>query len=771
MAERTQQLGRYELIKRIAMGGMGAIYLARSRGAAGFEKTVIIKKILDHLAEEEEFVTKFLDEGRIVVNLSHGNIVPVFDMDAADGEYFIAMEYVPGRDLRDLLKRLGEREELLPVELAVYVAIEAAKGLDYAHRRTGPDGESLGIVHRDISPSNILISRDGEVKIIDFGIARAASRVSQTVSGRIQGKICYMSPEQASGKSVGPPSDVFSLGVVLYEMLTGERIFQGQSDLESLDLVRQCEFKPPSGLNPKVPPELDAILARALSEDLEVRYGSADDFQVDLLEWLYARGKATTGQQLAELSARLFPEGFEREALRRARDGSTGDQSAPGRALNLDDALNAELKKLGQLDTIDPLDAQTRTASLKNDRPAPELAADESGSKASSGLDKSAELNEKLDAPRGARRRVESDIYEGLAPKKPAPAERAQDEPGELELEDALAEEDARAQKSEREDEEQGFKRWLLIALLLGLIVGGALSIYVFVLSDDGASDRAAVAAESSEPKPRQAWVTVVPRDAQISVNEGDERAEGQVNIRVAPDEQVLVEASHPGCESLRRVLTWESAREGVLLELECDDSAIEQADISEDLGAKDAAASERIAAQGGPPDAGKSAGEASADEAPPAGSKREEQSPKYVETTFLSRPGGAKISLDGERAEGAQRLRVGQSVQLIAALDGYKSIQKNLKIDENFGGVYRLELEKAPMGCVLVRPNAGQQVEVRIDGESRGETTGARFDLPAGAHKVELIWGDGSSSSYDIDVAASAECTGPLGFAAERNN
>src|SRR5690554_2784135 len=202
MTDIVRTLGRYELHRRIAAGGMGEIFVAKSRGAGGFEKTVIIKTILPHLADEQEFVTKFLDEGRIVVNLTHGNIVPVFDMGEEKGEYFIAMEYVAGRDLRDILRHLNVSGRVLPVEYSLYILIELSKGLGYAHRKTDEQGVPLGIVHRDVSPSNVLLSREGEVKLIDFGIARATGKSSVTVSGRIQGKCCDRSREQASGTNV-----------------------------------------------------------------------------------------------------------------------------------------------------------------------------------------------------------------------------------------------------------------------------------------------------------------------------------------------------------------------------------------------------------------------------------------------------------------------------------------------------------------------------------------------------------------------------------------
>jgi serine/threonine protein kinase len=354
MSEAPQQLGRYELLHRIAKGGMGEIFLAKARGAGGFEKNVILKTILPHLAEEQEFIEKFLDEGRIVVQLIHGNIVPVFDMGEQDGVYFIAMEYVPGRDLREVIQRLDITRTCLPVDLALFVGSEISKGLDYAHRKTDESGVSLGIIHRDISPSNVLISSDGEVKLIDFGIARAAGRLAKTVSGRIQGKFCYMSPEQASGKPMDARSDVFSAGITIYEMLTGFRPFEGSTDLESLDLVRKCEFDPPSTLNAEIPDEVDAIVQKALARDPEDRYPSAERLQVEILQYLYSTGTSPTSSDVARFLHGAFPEGLERIELKSARGSGSGSKN---QKLNLNDALEQELERMlnpGIAADIDP---------------------------------------------------------------------------------------------------------------------------------------------------------------------------------------------------------------------------------------------------------------------------------------------------------------------------------------------------------------------------------------------------------------------------------
>lgn len=784
MPEETQQLGRYELIKRIAVGGMGVIYLAKSRGAGGFEKTVIIKKILEHLADEPEFITKFLDEGRTVVHLTHGNIVPVFDMGSQGGEYFIAMEYLPGRDLRDVLKRLRDSGELMPMSLAVFIAIEACKGLDYAHRCTGEDGQPLGIVHRDVSPSNILISRDGEVKIIDFGIARATGRVAKTMTGRIQGKVCYMSPEQATGKSVDSRSDIFSMGVVLYEMLTGVRVFQGDSDLQSLDYVRQCEVAPPSSINPEIPPELDAIVLRALVADRQARYQSIEKLHVALLEWLYGRGRAVTGQQLAEFAGELFPEGFERSELRRARDPSSlGSSEVEPARLNLDDALNAEFAKLGALDTLEQ--HSQRTASAQIDPLS--LTADKTG--------------EQTPAPTADPQRDALDDAPEIA-----------DESDEQESGDAPSASHLLVDPAPAPNGERGFKRWMFVALLVGSVVGVA-GLYFFLLNDQGtveirteppgasirvdgvkvsgattphtlelqagehiidlrkdgfveqnlslkvgAGERLVLDGDTIVLRPlvagpggvRQAWITATPDDATITIDNGARVERGQAKIKVAPDAQVLVSVSHPGCETRNEVVTYERASRALPVELECD---------APDAGQAPADAASRAARPDAPGQGGANTVVDKSTSSP------ERTGATFTTLRFLSEPPGAKFKLDGEPVEGAVRLKVGRDLRLEAALAGYKPAQKTLRVSRAMGGTYRVKLEKAPAGCVLIRPRAGQQVEVVIDGDSVGRTAGARFDVPAGAHKVELVWGDKSRSVYDITVSPGDACTGPLGF------
>lgn len=364
--ETVQVFGRYELLSQLAAGGMGEIYLARTRGAGGFEKKVVIKKILPALASEEEFVQKFIDEANIVTHLTHGNIVPVFDMGEVGGEYYLAMEYIAGRDLREVLARCRERGWMIPVHVAMHIVGELCKGLAYAHRKKDADGRDLNIVHRDISPSNVLLSREGEVKIVDFGIAKARGRTSKSITGQLQGKFCYMSPEQATGRSLDARSDIFSTGVLLYECLTNVRPFEGDSDLASLDNVRSMDPPPPSHYRPEITAEVDAIVMRALAKSPDGRFAAVDEMQRSILTWLYANG-GMTSQEIVEAFAEVFPEGIERYESRPTGSGARA-------RVSLDDAIADELDKLLAGDSKPPGHTPRRSASDSTATAAPLVA-------------------------------------------------------------------------------------------------------------------------------------------------------------------------------------------------------------------------------------------------------------------------------------------------------------------------------------------------------------------------------------------------------------
>jgi serine/threonine protein kinase len=278
--------GRYTLEHRLARGGMGEVFSARMKGPAGFEKKVVIKRMLPHLAESPEFVERFLDEGRLVVQLTHGNIAQVFDMGNVDGSYFLAMEYVEGTDLRRLLRRIHANDEQMPIALVMHTIAQVAKGLEYAHTRTNDSEENLGIIHRDVSPSNVMVSRHGEIKLLDFGIAKATSRVTESISGSLHGKFLYMSPEQAAGRPLDHRSDLFSLGTCAYEALTSTRPFTGDSDLRILELVRKGEHRKPTDIRPEIPTLVEAIVERCLKVDPDKRFESANQLHREIIEAL-----------------------------------------------------------------------------------------------------------------------------------------------------------------------------------------------------------------------------------------------------------------------------------------------------------------------------------------------------------------------------------------------------------------------------------------------------------------------------------------------------
>ena len=312
--------GRYRLLERLGQGGMAEVFKAKSYGVEGFEKILVIKRILPELARSHEFVDMFIHEAKLAVRLSHANIVQVFDLGRTPGgeangqplpdAYYIAMEFVHGLDLATVLARCRRLQLALPVQLGVYVASEVAKGLDHAHRRRDEQMRPLGIVHRDVSPQNVLLSFEGEVKVTDFGIAKARDAVDKakpedTHAKKLQGKFGYMSPEQARGENVDARSDLFSLGTILYECVSGVNPFSAPTTFETLRRVQACEYPPVELLRPDVPPELVAILRTAMAKDPAERYPDAGRMYETLLAFLYSHGARFGGHDLAEFLSRF----------------------------------------------------------------------------------------------------------------------------------------------------------------------------------------------------------------------------------------------------------------------------------------------------------------------------------------------------------------------------------------------------------------------------------------------------------------------------------
>ncbi len=276
--------GKYLLIERIATGGMAEVFKAKSFGFGGFEKIVAIKRIHPHLSLDQEFVNMFIDEARIASNLSHPNIVQIFDLGKIDGSYFIAMEYVDGITLEKFIEmELQRKEKML---LSCYIVREICRALDYAHTKTAPDGSPLNIVHRDISPQNVLLSDDGVVKLTDFGVAKARLRISRTEPGMTKGKYPYMSPEQVMGKEIDHRSDIFSLSVLFYEMLTGRMAFDGKTEFEIMESIKKCEYVMPSKLNNLISEEIERLIVKGLQKNPEQRFSTAGAIALSLSDFL-----------------------------------------------------------------------------------------------------------------------------------------------------------------------------------------------------------------------------------------------------------------------------------------------------------------------------------------------------------------------------------------------------------------------------------------------------------------------------------------------------
>ncbi len=282
-----EQFGKYILLEKLAAGGMAEVYLAKSNGANGVSKFVAIKRILPQFSENDEFIEMFKDEANVTINLNHSNIVSIYDFGIEKGQFYLVMEFVEGRNLRQILNELKKANKSISIEQSVYIVKEAAAGLDHAHRCTdSKSGKPLNITHRDMSPQNIMISFEGESKVIDFGIAKAEKTSDATKAGTLKGKFAYMSPEQSEGLPIDPRTDVFALGIILWELLANDRLFTGSNEAAILRKVRECQIPAIRKINPLVPPELERIVTKALAKDKNVRYQTAANLQKDLNRFL-----------------------------------------------------------------------------------------------------------------------------------------------------------------------------------------------------------------------------------------------------------------------------------------------------------------------------------------------------------------------------------------------------------------------------------------------------------------------------------------------------
>jgi len=305
-----KRLGKYEILALLALGGTAEIYLARIAGAAGFEKYVVVKCLHDHLADDQEFVKMFLDEARLGAMFDHSNVVQTFELGQQDNRYYMVMEFLVGLSLAMVARRAAERLSggVMPVPLSLNIAAQACAGLHYAHERT-VNGKPLNLVHRDISPQNLVISFEGVVKVVDFGIARAELRDTKTKAGTIKGKFAYMSPEQCIAANIDRRTDVFALGVIVWEMLTGKRLFKRNSPYETYQAVIECNVPLPSSINIELDPAIDQIVMKATAKDKDARYATAEAFGDAMQGYLHHRGKGSGPGEIG----RFFDQHFQQE--------------------------------------------------------------------------------------------------------------------------------------------------------------------------------------------------------------------------------------------------------------------------------------------------------------------------------------------------------------------------------------------------------------------------------------------------------------------------
>ncbi len=325
------RLGKYTLLRKIATGGMAEIFLARQDGPAGFQKILVIKRILPHFSSDARFVTMFLNEARLAALLNHPNVVSIFDLGEEHGSYYLAMEYIHGRSLDQILERCAEQGRSVPLEVVARIVADACVGLDYAHRFSAPDGTPLNLVHRDVSPQNILVTFDGLVKVVDFGVAKAATNAGKTETGAVKGKYAYMSPEQIAGAPLDRRSDVFALGVVLFELATGKRPFGDKSDLLAITAILNEAPQRPEDIRPGFPGSLETVIMRALEKERDKRYPDAQAMQRDLERFIRSEGKYLSSRELSAFVHDLF-----------------GDEATNNLALKA-----AELSALAELDATD----------------------------------------------------------------------------------------------------------------------------------------------------------------------------------------------------------------------------------------------------------------------------------------------------------------------------------------------------------------------------------------------------------------------------------
>jgi serine/threonine-protein kinase len=400
---------RYRITERVAAGGMAEVFRGVAESLQGFKKNIAIKRILPALTKNKKFVAMFLDEARLSLVLQHANVVQVFDIAHTDDTYFIVMEYVDGVDLKALMEWRRKINRRIPVAHALYITMEICKGLSYAHELQSPEtNKPLGIVHRDISPPNVLISKQGEIKVVDFGLAKATSQIETTDPGVVKGKMSYLSPEAARGEEVDLSADIFAVGILLYEMLTGKRLFYGETDYQTVELVRNAKIPPIKPQNPQVEPELEDIVRKALARRKEDRFATATDLQDALAQYSYSRGLKVISRDIAEL-------------VRQCLDDRAAQSSDGKKPSIIDHMLQEELVKITSVDFEDPGASPLSAADLS-----PAIGGDERPSVVDDGdfIDPRAWSEERHTPSVGIKTvdAIERQMTQPSAPKLPSPA-------------------------------------------------------------------------------------------------------------------------------------------------------------------------------------------------------------------------------------------------------------------------------------------------------------------------------------------------------------
>ncbi len=357
-----RQLGRYTLVRKLATGGMAELFLAIQRSVGGFEKLIVIKRILPSMNQDQAFIEMLLHEARIAATLSHPNVVQVFDLGMVDGAYFIAMEHVQGEDLRAIVRQMKALSAVeFPVEHALSIVLGVCAGLAYAHEKRDLNGAPLNIVHRDVSPQNVIVTFGGDVKVVDFGIAKSDARPGEdTVSGRLKGKVPYMSPEQARGEGVDWRSDIFAVGVILFELTTGRRLFKTSSEYETLKLICDRDYPLPSSVRADYPPALEAIVMRALAKKREDRWQSAREMQGALEEFVRQGRIGASRTGLSSFMGSLFAEKLVDHAAALLEDKVMADSVAVGTLETLDVGVTGAIES-GRPWSLGPMASRTVT--------------------------------------------------------------------------------------------------------------------------------------------------------------------------------------------------------------------------------------------------------------------------------------------------------------------------------------------------------------------------------------------------------------------------